>query len=262
MFDIRIKKNVLITGGSRGIGGCTAEFFLKSGSNVGIFSRDHKVLNGFKKKMEKKFPDQKIYTYQFDATSKKNINEMIIFFKKAFKNKIDILVNNVGGGGRWGKKDFELTKNSVWEEVMNKNFNTAQHLTMSLLPNMIKNNFGRVITVASVLGKEAGGRPWFNSTKAAQISLMKTLSKYKKATQSNVTFNTVAPGAILIPKTGWDYIRKTSPIKFKNFEKTIPVGKLGKPEDVAYMIIFLCSSYSNHINGACITIDGGESNSF
>ena len=145
---------------------------------------------------------------------------------------------------------------------MNKNFYIAQKLTMNLLPDMIKNKFGRVITIASVLGKEAGGRPWFNSAKSAQIAMMKTLSKYKKACQSNITFNTVAPGAILIPNTGWSELKKTAPNKFNRFEKSIPVGRLGKPEDVANLVLFLSSIYARHINGSCITVDGGESNSF
>ncbi len=261
-MKLDLKKNVLISGGSRGIGAASAELFLKSGSNVGIFSRNLNNLKSIKKKFEKKYSKQKIFIFEYDAVSNINFNEMILFFKKKFNNKIDILVNNVGGGGRWGNENFELSDESVWYEVMNKNFFIAQKLTMALLPSMIKNKFGRVITIASVLGKEAGGRPWFNSAKSAQIAMMKTLSKYKKACQSNITFNTIAPGAILIPNTGWSELKKLARGEYIKFEKTIPVGRLGKPEDVAYLVLFLSSVYAKHINGSCITIDGGESHSF
>lgn len=261
-MKIDLKKNVLISGGSKGIGAACAEHFLKSGSNVGIFSRNLNNLKSFKKKLEKKYPKQKIFIFEYDAVNNVHFNELILYFKKKFNNKVDILVNNVGGGGRWGSENFELSNESVWHEVMNKNFYIAQKLTMNLLPDMIKNKFGRVITIASVLGKEAGGRPWFNSAKSAQIAMMKTLSKYKKACQSNITFNTVAPGAILIPNTGWSELKKTAPNKFNRFEKSIPVGRLGKPEDVANLVLFLSSIYARHINGSCITVDGGESNSF
>lgn len=262
MINIKLNKNVIVSGGTRGIGKSIAELFLKSGSNIGVFSRNRKELNKFKENMKTKYPNRKIYVYEFDALNPESSNELTDYFNNKFKNKIDILINNVGGGGRWGNKKFEITNNNVWIEVMNKNFFIAQNLTMAFLPNMIKNKFGRVITIASVMGKEAGGRPWFNAAKAAQISLMKTLSKYKEATRECITFNTIAPGAIYIPSTGWSELKKNNLNEYKRHEKSIPVGKLGSPDDVAYITIFLSSKYANHINGACITVDGGESSAF
>ena len=81
---LSLKKNVLISGGSRGIGAASAEQFLKSGCNVGMFSRSMSNLNKFKSKLKKKYPNQKIYIYEYDATKNINFEEMIFFFKKNF----------------------------------------------------------------------------------------------------------------------------------------------------------------------------------
>ena len=153
----------------------------------------------------------------------------------------DILINNVGGGGRWGCGIIEETPEEVWQDVYNKNAMTAVRLTMLVLPYMLSRGWGRVVTISSIYGREGGGAPWFNMAKSAQISLMKTLAmKYK---DTGVTFNSVAPGEIAIPDTANE-------------------TKGGKPEDVANIVAFLCSNLAGHINGACVAVDGGEGRSF
>ena len=117
-----------------------------------------------------------------------------------------------------------------------KNAGVARKLTMKCLPYMRKQEWGRVITIASIYGKEAGGRPWFNMAKAAEISLMKNLA----GRYNGITFNTIAPGHIC----------------------TEEIAGKGKPEDVSSIVVFLCSDKAKHVNGACITVDGGESKSF
>ena len=154
--------------------------------------------------------------------------------------KYDILINNVGGGGSWGTEDFENFEE--WDEVYQKNAGAAIKFTMKCLPYMKKNRWGRVITIESIYGKEGGGRPWFNMAKSAEISLMKSLALKK---YDGITFNSVCPGHIDVGK------------EFPYKPKTI-----GKPEDVANLVTFLCSDRARHINGACITVDGGESYSF
>lgn len=144
--------------------------------------------------------------------------------------KIDILINNVGGGGTWS--------NSY--DIMKINFATMVNSTLRFM-NTYKGKAGRVITISSIYGKEKGHNPGFVAAKASQIAYMKSLAGRHKG----ITFNTICPGHIDVGKN------------FPDKPKII-----GKPEDVANLVVFLCSDKAKHINGACITVDGGESHSF
>lgn len=175
---------------------------------------------------------------------------------------LHILVNNVGGGGRWGSPVVEQTPEDVWRDVYNKNAMAAVRFTVQAIPSMRRQKWGRVVTVSSVYGREGGGRPWFNMAKAAEISLMKTLAMNPDLARDGITFNSVAPGAIMIEDTGWERIQKENPREFEKFVAQLPLGRLGTPQEVANLVVFLCSQKASLINGACITADGGESKSF
>ena len=126
---------------------------------------------------------------------------------------------------------------------------------------MKRNKWGRVITIASISAKKGVGRPWYVLSKKSEIVLTKTLSVKRDLVRKGITFNTISPGAIMIPDTGWDYRRRENPKKFKNLvDEKFPMGRLGKPEEVASIVPFLCSDKSKFINGADICIDGGQSN--
>lgn len=143
---------------------------------------------------------------------------------------IDFLINNVGGMGT--AKDAEM--------IMKLNYHVMEKLTKDLLFNIEPEN-GRVITISSIFGKEKGHNPGFTAAKAAQIAYMKSMAGKHKG----ITFNTICPGHIDVGKPFPD-------------KPTI----IGKPEDVAEIVTFLCSDKAKHINGAVITVDGGASHSF
>ena len=205
-------KKALVTGGSKGIGKAIVDLLIQEGAEVMILSRTQGL---------------KVDVLSDDLSS--------------IPNDFDILINNVGCGGRWGSEEYESF--NEWDEVYKKNAGAATKLTMKCLPYMKQKNWGRVITISSIYGKESGGRPWFVMAKSAEIALMKSLAgKYE-----GVTFNTIAPGYINVGK---------------DFGNIPEKAKIGFPEDVANLVIFLCSDKAKFINGACITVDGGESRSF
>ena len=104
---------------------------------------------------------------------------------------------------------------------------------------MKQKQWGRVITVTSVFGMMGGGRPWFNVAKAAQTTLMKNFALNKSFTQNGITFNSVAPGSIMIENTGWEKELNDDPEKFQTFVKnSFPLGRLGTPEEVADLVVF------------------------
>lgn len=144
--------------------------------------------------------------------------------------KIDILINNVGGYG---------SNLSLYKLAMDLNYRTCVALTNQFLDNPPK--WGRVITISSIYGKEKGHNPGFTAAKAAQIAYMKSLA----GTHKGITFNTICPGHIDVGKP------------FPDNPQII-----GRPEDVAGIVTFLCSDHAKHINGATITVDGGASHSF
>ena len=148
--------------------------------------------------------------------------------------QIDFLINNVGGMGTSSFEDRE--------DCMKKNYGIMVTLTNEFIMQHPKN--GVVITISSLYGKEKGRHdtsPWFVAAKSAQIAYMKTMA----GRYSNIRFNTICPGVI---DTGKTY--------------AFPPKNIGKPEDIAGIVTFLCSDKASHINGTTITVDGGEGHSF
>jgi 3-oxoacyl-[acyl-carrier protein] reductase len=185
--------------------------------------------------------------------------EGVIDFIKGRWGTLDILINNVGGGGRWGTEDYEDF--DEWNEVYEKNAGAARKMTMAFIPYMRTKKWGRVITIASIIGKEGGGRPWFCMAKSAEIALMKSLSMSKNLVRHGITFNTVAPGGIMIPNTGWEENSKKDDF-LEIVDRDYPLNRLGTPDEIANVVSFLCSEKSSLVNGTCIAVDGGESKSF
>lgn len=207
-------KYALVTGGSHGIGLAVVGALREEGCRVASISRRE----------------------GYDVLCPTDVDKALGEF-----GDIDILVNNVGGGGRWGNENPVATEMAVWREVYEKNAMVAVRFTMNAIPHMLKQKWGRVVTISSIYGREGGGRPWFNMAKAAEISLMKTLALHYKG--SGITFNSVCPGLIAIPDTGNE-------------------TKGGTPREVANVVAFLCSEKASLVNGASIAVDGGESKSF
>src|SRR5262249_49740063 len=157
--------------------------------------------------------------------------------------ELQILVNNVGGGGRWGNESIEETELRVWSEVYEKNAMAAVRFTRRALPHMRRGKWGRVVTITSIYGgKEGGGRPWVTMAKAAETGLMKSLSAMTDLARDGITFNSVAPGGIYIAGTGFEDEQWRDPGGFQRMvDAEYPLGRLGTPEEVAAVVTFLCS---------------------
>lgn len=253
-------KYALVTGGSHGIGKAIALALADEGCNVAICSRKTPGLNDVKKQLNAKGVD--CLAIQADVTVKKDIERV---FNQVIKKwgSLHILVNNVGGGGRWGQEDVISTDEKVWQEVYDKNVTSSIRFIRLAIPYMRKQKWGRIVNITSLYGREAGGRPWFNIAKVAQTALIKNLSLKKELVRSGITFNSIAPGAIMIPDTGWEDEQKKNPASFKAMlDEKFPLGRLGKPEEVADLVVFICSQKASLINGAAIPVDGSEGRSF
>jgi 3-oxoacyl-[acyl-carrier protein] reductase len=249
-------KYALITGGSHGIGRSIAIELAKEGVNIAICSRTQSRLDETISILKQYNVDS--FSIKADVLEPDAIEKVMSAINKRW-GRIDILINNVGGGGRWGEEEPLDTKPEVWSEVYQKNMETATQFTMKSLPYMLKNKWGRVITITSTYGLQGGGRPWFNVAKASQTALMKNLSLNKSYVRSGVTFNSIAPGCMNIPGTGWEQQEKNDPEAFADLlDKNWPMGRLGLPEEIANVVAFISSPKASLVNGASILVDGGE----
>lgn len=216
----------LVTGGTRGIGKAICERLEADGVRVFTFSRTGGDIRA-----------DVLNLHDIDAV-------------KDACGPVDILVNNVGGGGRWGPDRSELASMDVWTDVWQKNVGAAADFTAWALPHMMSQGWGRVVTIGSIHGLEAGGRPWFAAAKAAQVAMMGAYARDPRFARRGVTFNTVCPGNVLVegkPALDMDHT---------------PLGRMGLPKEVANLVGFLVSEKAGAINGASMAIDGAERRSF
>lgn len=246
----------LVTGGTHGIGKAICERLLADGHDVVFFSSTNSRVAGFLESLADY--KERVAGYVCDVLSEESL-EMTWQRMQIDGHNFEILINNVGGGGRWGNEIPHLTELITWEEVWQKNVRSAVYFTMKCIPYMTSVRFGRVITVSSIYGSCIGGRAWFNMAKVAESVLMKNLAKIKPYVRNGITFNSVAPGSIMIPDTGWDIQRQQDPEGFVVALEELPLGRMGTPEEIASLVSYLCTRESSLINGTSIVIDGGES---
>jgi 3-oxoacyl-[acyl-carrier protein] reductase len=249
-------KTALVTGGSYGIGRAIALALAAEGCRVAICARGKERLDN----AAAEIPG--CLAIQADATKTSDIRRVVDTVVRTFGG-LQILVNNVGGGGGRVSVPVEEVPEEKWLELYERNALAAVRFTMRVIPHMRKAKWGRVVTIASVQGKEGGGRPWYTMSKSAEISLMKTLALNPDLARDGITFNSVAPGRVIFDGNEWDQFRKEDPARFEQRMKDqLPLGRPGTPEEVADVVAFVCSQQAKLINGACIAVDGGESRSF
>ncbi|MBV8407513.1 MAG: SDR family oxidoreductase [Alphaproteobacteria bacterium] len=254
-------KFALVTGGSHGIGLASAKRLAAEGCNVAICSRSQARLDAATAELEPY--GVRLLSVVADVLEA-DAADRVMDAVDAEWGELQILVNNVGGGGRWGKENVEETDIRVWSEVYEKNAMAAVRFTRRALPHMRRARWGRVVTITSIYGgKEGVGRPWFTMAKAAETALMKSLSGMGYLVREGITFNSVAPGGIWIPGTGFEDEQRRDPEAFqRQLDAEYPLKRLGTPEEVAAVVAFLCSTEASLVNGANITVDGGQSRSF
>ncbi len=239
-------KRALITGSTRGIGKAIAEFLAKAGAKVIITGRDGSKAEDVARSISDNFGVEAMGV-AMDVGKEESIREAYAKIEGTWGG-VDILVNNAGI-----TRDRLFLRMSVedWEEVIRVNLTGTFLITSLAVKSMIKNRWGRIINISSVVGFTGNvGQVNYSSTKAALIGFTKSLAK--ELASRNITVNAIAPGFIETDMTAVlnDEIKQ-------NYLKNIPMGRFGKPEDVAGAVLFLCSDYANYITGEVIHVNGG-----
>jgi len=253
-------KRALVTGSSAGIGEAIAKSLAREGVKVVIQGRNEKELARVAKEIEQS--GGSVTVTKGDLANQSDAERVAEQALSAFGG-IDILVNNAGA---YDQRDWWETPPEDWLSMYNNNVVSMVRIIKGVVPQMKSRGWGRVIQIASVAGVQpVASMPHYAATKSANIVM--TVSLAKEMGDSGVTVNTVSPGPILTPGVetlfraaakengwgdDWDGIEKRVVGQFG-----IPLGRFGKPDEIASAVLFLASERAAFIQGANIRVDGG-----
>lgn len=238
-------KVALVTGSGRGIGREIALVFAKEGADVVIW--DVNAADAEKTAKDIEVLGRKALPGQIDVTDFTRVEEGINKILDKF-SKIDILVNNAGI-----TRDNLLMRMSEadWDLVIKVNLKGTFNCTKAVTRPMLKARGGKIINIASIIGIMGNaGQANYSASKAGIIALTKTTAK--ELASRNITANAVAPGFIDTEMT-----RKLSVETRAKMLEMVPLARMGKPEDIANLCVFLASSDAEYITGQTIVVDGG-----
>lgn len=248
-MDLGLSNRVaIVTGSSRGLGKATASALAAEGARVVVNGRTERSLQDTTDELRR--AGGVVEPIVADVTTVEGCNELVAKSFAAF-GTVDILVNNVGGGNAASL----MADDSDWTESVDWTFWPSLRLTRLVAPGMRERRSGVIVMVASIYGRELGGRISYQVVKSAQISLAKALAK--ELAPDNVRVLSVAPGSIMFPGGGWWRRREADPEGIDRFvEQEMPLGRFGTPEEVGDVVAFLCSDRASLVTGACVPIDG------
>lgn len=258
-MDLGLKgKTVLVTASSTGIGKAIADGFAAEGANLAICSRSKEKLIEAANDIKSKFGIEPFWGV-CDLNSRKDIET---FYSAVVSNlgKVDILVNNCGGPvpGYF----LELPEES-WDDAYKQVLLSVTRFIHLVLPDMISNQWGRIINITSVAVKQpVHNLVLSNSFRAAVTGLSKTLST--ELANKNITVNNVAPGYTLTHRLYELAVNRAKTLGKSHEEiltemaKDVPMNRLGAPEEIAAVVVFLASRQASYITGTTIQVDGGS----
>jgi len=258
-MDLGIKgKTVLITASSKGIGKAVAEGFAAEGCNIAICSRNKESLIETSKEMRTKYKAEPFWGV-CDLNNIKDIENLHDAVIKQF-GKVDILVNNCGGPVPGFFNDLSEMD---WSNAFIQVLMSVVRLSNLVLPEMIKQEWGRIINITSIAVKQPVHNLMLsNSLRAGVTGFAKSLSN--EVGSKNITVNNVAPGYTLTNRL-YELAVNRAKLSGKSHEeiladmaRDVPMNRLGGPEEIAAMIIFLASNKASYINGTTIQVDGGS----
>jgi len=246
-------KVAIVTGSAEGIGKAIAKEFVVEGAKVVVADINEELAKKTVSEM-----GNATYAVKVDVTKWLEVVRMVEESVKHF-GRVDILVNNAGIVRKGWVKDLP---EEVWDEVLTINLKGTFLCSKAVLPEMIKNNYGRIVTISSIAGKqgEAAGSAYCSS-KFGQIGFTQALAL--EVAKNNITVNAICPGPI--PTTLGEYgiredakLRNQDPDEFRDFFiSRTPFGVQGTPEQVAKMAVFVASDDCDFCTGSAFNCNGG-----
>ncbi len=244
-------KGILITGGSRGIGRAIALTCAAEGANVAICARTQEDIDHTLTALQ-------AYTIQVhgqvaDVTQRSEVERFVAASVEMLEG-IDVVINNVGGSQGKGLMN---SSDEEWVGTFDLNLFHTVRVSRAAVPYMRQRGGGSIVIISSISGYKPSPSLQYGSAKAAEIFLGQALAL--ELAPLHIRVNTVCPGSILFPGGGWAKTQARDPERFQQFQaEEFPLGRLGTPEEIARVVVFVASPAGSWINGALIPVDGAQ----
>jgi len=257
-MDLQLAGKVaIVTGSSRGLGLASAAALAAEGARVMLCARTAAPLDEAARRIAAQCGDaERVHAIAADVSTADGVAAVVSATAARFGG-IDILVNNVGlaRGG-----DLLETTDGDWQEAFDQTLFPAVRMSRAVVPHLRQRGGGVILMIASIFGRETGGRMTYNAVKAAEISLAKSLAQ--QLARDNIRVNSVAPGSTLFPGGSWWKRQQADPDGIAEFvRRDLPFGRFGTPDEIGNVVAFLASSKASWVSGASIVVDGCQSRS-
>jgi len=258
-------KAAIVTGSSRGLGLASARALAAEGCRVCLCARGAEALEQAAAELRGArgvagrpagVSSPEIIAVTADLSTAAGAEKVVAAALEAF-GAIDILVNNVGTAKG---TDIVNTADDEWQEAFDQTLYPAIRMSRLVVPHMRTRGGGAIVMIASIWGRESGGRMVYNAVKAAEISLAKAMAQ--QLARDGIRVNSVAPGSILFPGGSWEKRVQADPAAMAEFvRRELPFGRFGRAEEVGDVVAFLASPRASWISGSSVTVDGCQSRS-
>jgi 3-oxoacyl-[acyl-carrier protein] reductase len=263
-MDLQLTGKVaIVTGSSKGLGLASATALSAEGCRVCLCARGAEGLERAAAELRRSLvgrpssmPADPVLAVVADLATEEGARKVVDATVEQF-GAIDILVNNVGLAKGAGIVE---TSDEVWQEAFDQTLYPAIRMSRLVVPHMKKQGSGSIVMIASIWGRESGGRMTYNAVKAAEISLAKSMAQ--QLAKDGIRVNSVAPGSILFPGGSWDKRQQADPKGIAEFIRLeLPFGRFGRADEVGATVAFLASPRASWISGSSLPVDGCQSRS-
>ncbi|WP_052889440.1 SDR family NAD(P)-dependent oxidoreductase [Thermogemmatispora carboxidivorans] len=244
-------KGVLITGSSRGIGRACALAFAQEGAHVACCARGEPDLRRTLEEL-RSYPIR-AFGQVADVTRLDEV-EHFVQASVAALGRLDCVVCNVGGSGG---KGLLHSRDEEWLATLDVNLLHAVRVIRAAVPALQQQPESAIVIISSISGRKPSPSVQYGTAKAAEVFLSQALAL--ELAPLRIRVNTICPGSILFAGGGWERFQARHPEAFARFvQEEFPFGRLGTPEEVARVVVFVASPAASWINGAVIAVDGGQ----
>ncbi len=256
-MDLHLTDKVaVVTGSSRGLGLASARALAAEGCRVCLSARGGERLRAAAAEVEAMGRPGSVLAVEADVTTQAGVTAVIDGAAAHFGG-LDILVNNVG---KAGGTDILATTDREWQDALDQTLFPAVRASRLAVAHMRRRGGGVILMIASIWGRESGGRMTYNAVKAAEIALAKAMAQ--QLAPDNIRVNSVCPGSIMFPGGSWHKRQQDDPAFIAEMIcRDLPFGRFGRDDEVGDVVAFLASDRASWVSGAAIAVDGCQSRS-